>query len=140
MIRAIIIAKKIGYKQLTALLAWILTTSEASAKVIEITVSHEQEDTVSAKEGDTIRLKLPTILGTGYAWSITGIDKGVYKELGREQFQSATAPSFGSLSYKIYSFEVLHSQLSRLVFAYRAPVAEQDIRTYVLKIVKNSAK
>ncbi len=115
-----------------ALLTAVLSCASASVREIG---EPDNGSTINTHRGDTIRLRLPARLSTGYGWTLCSA-KNV-KSFGEPQIETPGAKITGGLDFQIFTFEVPESGEGKIALVYARPWEKgvKPIKVYRVRIL-----
>lgn len=115
-----------------ALLTSVLSC--ASSAVREIGEA-ENGGLIQAQRGDTIRLRLPARLSTGYGWALSSAKNA--KSFGEPQIETPGTKITGGLDFQIFTFKVQEAGEGEIALVYTRPWEKgvKPIKVYRVRIL-----
>ncbi len=71
--------------------------------------------------GDKLTVRLESIPGTGFSWTVVGELAGVLRQSGEPLFERSGERKLGGVEHQVFSFEVTSKGLLGLLLEYRRP-------------------
>jgi len=115
---------KSGFIFLYVLLATGVTVAQSSEEGIVIT-EQQANQTISARRGDSITIKLPTQPGTGYSWQFSSKNSKVAALEGQPEIVPDGNVKPGGVETQVFHVRIRRGGKARLVMKYIRPWEKQ---------------